>query len=119
MSYQPAPQYTQSPTAYQQGLDAFNYNYGLPTYGGPPQYDVVNADGSTGDYDARSVSSSPVPVTPTDVKSPPAYVEPSKINPYEYSVCGTEEQPGTQYAAPPLYSYFSEQQQQGLPYLGL
>lgn len=106
MSQQRVPQYTQSPSVYQhQMLESLNFNYGLPVYGGPPQYDVI-------DTDVRSVSSSPGPVTPTDMNAPPAYVEPSKINPYDYSLYGTEG-----YVAPPLYSFVSEQQ--GLLYLGL
>lgn len=123
MSQQPVPKYTQSPVAYQPQqqqerhpiLEPINFNYtSLSMYSsGPPRYDHASPGGT---FDTRSVSSSPGPITPMDVK-PPAYVEPSKINPYDFSssMFGSEH-PTPQYA-PPLYSYMPEQQ--GLLYLNM
>lgn len=80
-------------------------------YGGSPQY-----DGSLSGRDTRSLSSSPMPGTPQEVKPLPAYfVEPSKVNSYDFLLFGVDEQ---QSIAPPLYSYVLEEQQ-GLLYLGL
>lgn len=111
MSYQPTPQHERHPV-----LESLNFDYAFnPVYGGgPPRYD----DGTVGGgFETSSASSSPGPITPLDVKPPPAYIEPFKINPTDYSSMfgqiGLEEQ-----SAPPMYSYAPEQQ--GLLYhLGL
>ncbi len=93
-------------------LEALDCNFGLSMYGGSPQY---NVGGSPNGRDTRSLSSSPMPATPQEIKPLPAYfVEPPKVNSYDFSMFGAGEQ---QYIAPPLYSYIPEGQQ-GLLYLG-
>ncbi|XP_006456809.1 hypothetical protein AGABI2DRAFT_122698 [Agaricus bisporus var. bisporus H97] len=108
MASQRALQYTESSAVYQrppQMVDGHNWKYGLPVYGGPPEYEVVADRG----FETRSASSSPGPLTPADVKLSLAYVDPSKVNSYDYSFFGAEK-----YAAPPLYSFVAEPQ--GLSY---
>ncbi|EKM79872.1 hypothetical protein AGABI1DRAFT_127553 [Agaricus bisporus var. burnettii JB137-S8] len=101
---QRALHYTESSAVYQrppQMVDGHNWKYGLPVYSGPPEYEVVADRG----FETRSASSSPGPLTPADVKLSLAYVDPSKVNSYDYSFFGAEK-----YAAPPLYSFVAEPQ---------
>jgi hypothetical protein len=108
MAPQRALQSTQSTAVYrrpQQMVDRHSLRYGLPVYSGPTGHEMV-ADGG---FQVRSVSSSPGPLTPADVKLSPVYVDPLKVNSYDYSFFGAEE-----FVAPPLYSFVAEQQ--GLPY---
>lgn len=105
---QSALQYIQSAAVYQrpqQMVDGHNLRYGLSVYSGTTEYPMVADRG----FEVRSVSSSPGPRTPADIKLSPVYVDPSKVNSYDYSFFG-----GEKFVAPPLYSFVAEQQ--GLPY---
>ncbi|KXN86130.1 hypothetical protein AN958_10497 [Leucoagaricus sp. SymC.cos] len=117
ISEQQTTKYTQSPVVYQQHqqhdshpmLESLNFSssyLNMQMLSGTPQYEDATPGGT---FTTRSVSSSPAPITPLEANPPSDYVEPAKINPYDFSIFHPEEQTILQYI-PLLYSYSQEQE---------